>query len=256
MCLILFAYQSHPNYHLILAANRDEFYQRPSKQAAFWQDKPYILAGFDLEGLGTWMGITKIGRFSAVTNYRAPHLTMKDAHSRGGLVKNYLCGKEIPNVYLQNLTKERHLYNPFNLLVGDITGLYYYSNIDNNAKKIKPGIYGLCNHLLDTPWPKVIKGKQRLTNYVSTHTNCQPLDLLDILSDNQQASDNELPATGVSLEWERLLSSIFIKESTYGTRSSTVLLIDKNNTVTFTERTFSPDMNTHHDINYQFSVAL
>ena len=158
MCLILFAYRSLPDYRLVLAANRDEFYDRPTRHVAFWDDAPEILAGRDLKAGGTWMGITKKGRFAAITNYRDSGMTIENAPSRGDLVKDFLIGKSRPHDYLESLQNKGQDYNGFNLIIGDGNELFYYSNRDGNIHNIEPGVHGLSNHLLNTPWPKVAQG--------------------------------------------------------------------------------------------------
>ena len=245
MCLILFSYNDHPHYRLILAANRDELYSRPADPVRPWEDYPDVLAGRDLEQGGTWLGITGEGRFAAVTNYRSPALVQAEAVSRGKLVSGYLTCSLNPNNYLKYAKKERHLYNPFNLLAGDKTSLFFYSSLGLKIEPVKPGIHGLSNHKLDTPWPKVVKGKENLRQYLQGCVKADPGALFKILADTAGAPDPSLPETGVGMERERLLSPIFIKKTDfgYGTRTSSVLLIDRLYRVLFVERTFdgSPD---------------
>ncbi|MCA6396615.1 MAG: NRDE family protein, partial [Cytophagales bacterium] len=161
MCLIFFAVQQHPNYNLVIAANRDEFYSRKTAPAAFWQEQPNILGGRDLEAKGTWMAMTKTGRISMVTNYRDPHNINPIAPSRGQLVSDYLAGEMDPSFYLKKIEQVGKAYNGFNLIVGNSSDLYYYSNYSGSPTKIEQGIHGLSNHLLDTPWPKVERGKEK-----------------------------------------------------------------------------------------------
>lgn len=239
MCLIAFAYRNHPNYHLVLVANRDEFYSRPTKQAHFWEDHPEVLAGRDLEKMGTWMGVTKSGRFAAITNYREPNVENGEARSRGELVANYLNGEQSPHNYMKVVEKQALQYNGFNLIVGNQQDCFYFSNRGNGISKLKPGIYGLSNALLDTPWPKVVKSKRRLAECLRK-TRVEKACLFDLLSDSEQAAEKRLPETGVKMELERLLSSVFIKSKEYGTRASTALLIDTEGNVHFTERSFFP----------------
>jgi uncharacterized protein with NRDE domain len=237
MCLILIAYQVHPRYPLILAANRDEFYQRPTAAAAFWPDAPHILGGRDLVHQGTWLGVTRSGRFAALTNYRDPHAAKRNAPSRGGLVSGFLQSETRPEDFLERLRSEASKYNGFNLLFGDQAGLCCFSNKSGEAVRLTPGIHGLSNHLLDTSWPKVVRGKESLAQVVRSDEFLRE-DLFAILADRTQASDELLPETGVGLMRERMLSSIFIASERYGTRSSTVLLIDAHRQVSFSERTF------------------
>jgi uncharacterized protein with NRDE domain len=237
MCLILFAWNAHDNYPLILAANRDEFYERPSAPAAFWADAPDLLAGRDLKAGGTWFGITRSGRLAAITNYRDPASLKTEAPSRGHLVSDYLRGQENPEAYLLRLAPRAGLYNGFSLLVGDCSELCFYSN-RGEAICPGPGIHRMSNHLLDTPWPKVNRGKLALEQLLAGDHGPSPEALLDLLASRSRPSDDRLPDTGVGLEWERVLSPLFIKSPTYGTRCSTVLLIDRRGMVTFVERVF------------------
>ncbi|MBI5604621.1 MAG: NRDE family protein [Deltaproteobacteria bacterium] len=238
MCFIVFAYQVHPAYRLIAVANRDEFYERPTSPVAFWEDAPQVLAGRDLKEGGTWMGITRGGKFTAITNYRDPGAVKTGALSRGLLVSDFLTGSESAAAYVEKLSRQARKYNGFNLLCGDQQDLFVYSNRGEMAR-LEAGLYGLSNHLLDSPWPKVIKGKKALSAALMKKGPDLETALFKILSDRKIAPDNKLPSTGVGLEWERLLSSIFIASPTYGTRSSTVLLIGKNRRVKLVEKVFN-----------------
>jgi uncharacterized protein with NRDE domain len=238
MCLIIFLYDNHPDYRLILAANRDEFYDRPTSPLAFWDDSPAVLAGRDLKGKGTWLGITKNGRIAAITNFREPALFKPDAPSRGLLVSDYLTGTKTPKIYLKHIKTIGYRYNGFNLVLGDSDGIYYYSNKTEKIKELKPGLYGLSNHLLDTPWPKVEKGKAGLKKLLAREKQINTDDIFSLLSDRTFASDDRLPNTGIGLELERMLSPMFITSDTYGTRSSSTVLIDRSHEASFTERSF------------------
>jgi len=254
MCLILFAWKMHETYPLILAANRDEFYERPSAPAAFWADAPDLLAGRDLKAGGTWLGITRNGRLAAITNYRDPASLKKEAPSRGHLVSDYLRGRESPDEYLQRLDPRAGRYNGFSLLVGDRSELFYYSN-RGEASRLAPGIHGMSNHLLDTPWPKVNRGKQTLERLLAGDRNPSPEALLDLLASRSRPPDDQLPDTGVGLEWERILSPLFIESPTYGTRCSTVLLIDRQGVVTFVERVFNGGSEPRVTSRFDFRIA-
>lgn len=225
MCLILMAYRCHPGYELLVAANRDEFHARPTAPLAFWAEAPDLLAGRDLQAGGTWMGVTGSGRFAALTNYRDPRQTKVDAPSRGHLVSDYLQGKPSASAALERLRLNSDRYNGFNLVLGDAAGLYYYSNCAGEPQRLEPGLYGLSNHLLDTPWPKLKRALAMLRGVLEQQRDPTPDDLLPILTDRALAADADLPQTGVPLEWERWLSAIFIDAPGYGTRSSTVLQI-------------------------------
>jgi uncharacterized protein with NRDE domain len=237
MCFITFAFLSHPSYRLIAAANRDEYYERPSSPLAFWEDAPQVLAGRDLKEGGTWMGINLEGKFAAITNFRDPGTFKPQAPSRGQLVSDFLKGPENAASYVDKISRQAREYNGFNLICGDQKDLFVYSN-RGELKKLKPGIYGLSNRFLDTPWPKVTRGKKALLAALGKKGPDLEEALLAILSDRKTAPVTKFPSTGIDLEWERTLSSIFIESPSYGTRSSSVLLIGKNKRVKFIEKVF------------------
>lgn len=238
MCLILFAWQVHETYKLIVAANRDEFYRRPTQQAHYWEDAPHVFAGRDLEQMGTWLGVTREGRFAALTNYRAPGEMKAGRRSRGELAADFLRGNEPPEAYLQDVASRSQDYPGFNFLAGGRQTLYYYSNREGRIRKLEPGIYGLSNHLLNTEWPKVKRGREELARIVSEKGPDMPDRLLRLLQSAERAPDHLLPSTGVSLAWERMLSSIFIESEGYGTRSSSIVLMSERE-IYFKERTYS-----------------
>ncbi len=256
MCFLVCAYRQHPRYRLVLVTNRDEFYQRPTAPAAFWDDEPGLLAGRDLQGGGTWMGVTRAGRFAALTNYREPGAHRPDAPTRGALVTGCLVGEDDPRAFLERLQATAGRYNGFNLLAGDADGLYYFSNRASGVRTLAPGLYGLSNHLLDTPWPKLVRGKAALAALLEAG-EVDPEALLRLLADDREAPDDALPDTGVGLKWERALSSIFIKSPVYGTRASTLLLIDEAGRVTFIERSYAPqaDGASPRTLRFDFAVA-
>lgn len=237
MCLILFAYNIHPSYHLILAANRDEFYERPTAPADFWVKHPQVLAGIDLKEKGTWLGVTKDGKFAAITNYRDPASWKENAPSRGRLVSRYLTGSSSAEKYVRKTSAKAAEYNGFNLLLGDSQDIFVCSN-RGATQKLTPGIYGLSNRLLDTPWPKVRRGKKLLTAALDKKGAELEDALFAVLADRRVPPDGQLPETGVNLEWERMLSPMFITSPVYGTRSSTILLIGKNNRIKFMEKVY------------------
>jgi uncharacterized protein with NRDE domain len=255
MCLLLMALDRHSTYPLILLANRDEYYERATASARFWEEAPSVLAGRDLRAGGTWLGITRNGRIAAVTNYRDPSALKEGAPSRGRLVSDFLLGQKEPMEYLDSLDREAEKYNGFNLIIGDKGQLYWYSNRGHGVQSLGSGVYGLSNHLLDTPWPKVIRGKDALTSLFSGQRAPSLEELFHILADRTLADDESLPHTGVELEWERILSPIFIKSPTYGTRSSTVVLIDAENRVTFVEKTFNADHDHPTAANHEFTIV-
>lgn len=237
MCLIFFSYNLHETNRLIIAANRDEFYDRPTKPLDFWKDMPYILGGQDLKSRGTWMGVTRSGRLAAITNFRDPASAKTDAPSRGLLVSNFLSGNESPECYLEPLRRIGDRYNGFNLLVGDRSGLFCYSSKGNSIQKIEPGLFGLSNHLLNTPWPKVKKGIAELKPLLAKK-QIDAEAVFQVLGNREYPPDSKLPDTGVGLAWERILSPLFVVSEIYGTRSSSIILMEKTGRVTFTERTF------------------
>ena len=241
MCLILFAYRHHPRYPLILTANRDEFYERPTQTLDFWPDRPEIAAGRDLERMGSWLGINRQGRLAAVTNYRETRAQRPDTRSRGQLVTDFLTSRiEAPD-YLHRLQADSHLYNGFNLIVGDAQGLYYCSNRCAKASLVKPGIHGLSNRLLDTPWPKVRDGRSRMAAILAEDdAGIHRHKLLEALEDQSMPPEDQLPDTGVGPEWERILAPIFITSPLYGTRCSSLLTVDKDGEVIFDEITWHP----------------
>lgn len=221
-----------------MGANRDEFYERPAAPADFWDDAPEILAGRDLQGKGTWMGVNCRGNFAALTNFRVPFGTQKtNAPSRGALVSDFLASNEPPGKYLEKISRNSEKYNGFNLIAGNLNEIFYFSSKKPGIKKLTSGNYGLSNRFLDSPWPKVIKGKAGFENLMN-QDEITDKAVFDILKDKSHPPDKQLPDTGVSLEWERILSPIFIKSPIYGTRSSTILIIDKQSRIRFAERSF------------------
>ncbi|PQJ35856.1 hypothetical protein BSZ35_15740 [Salinibacter sp. 10B] len=237
MCLLVFSYDQHSDYPLIFAGNRDEFYERPAASADRWEDAPHVLGGRDLEAGGTWMGVTRAGHWGVVTNIRDPHSYRADARSRGALVAEYLRETPDPHSYLDRVATEAEQYNGFNLLVGTPTSLYYLSNRNARVQAVEPGIHGLSNDHLNTPWPKVKRAKRGLQ--ARLQKNEITVDsLLALLEDRRPAPEEQLPETGLGRERERMLSPIFIEGERYGTRASTVLLMERDGTVTFAERTF------------------
>ncbi|HZG72931.1 MAG TPA: NRDE family protein [Chondromyces sp.] len=253
MCLINFQLKAHPRYKLVIAANRDEFYGRPTARAAFWPDAPHILAGRDLHQMGTWLGISKKGRFAALTNYREPANQTDGKRSRGEIVTNFLQRDESPEEFLMLLKEREAEYQGFNVLVGSPDELFYYGNRGGEIQRVMPGIHALSNALLDTPWPKVEKGRTEMSRLLSSR-EISIEKLFSMMENHQQAPTEQLPETGVSLEWEQLLSPMFIKTENYGTKSSTVLLIDQHNEVTFVERTYHNGKKVA-EVNFQLQLC-
>lgn len=256
MCLVVFAQGERPDLPLVIAANRDEFLRRPTARAAFWGDAPGLLAGRDLEAGGTWLGIARAGRVAFLTNHRDPPAHREGAPSRGALVSEFLRGKESPEEFLGRKNEEATVYNGFHLVVGDLGGLWYLTNTatGGSPRRLPPGIHGLSNGPLDDPWPKTRRSVERFTRALEGPGLPAPEPFLSLLSDRTRAADAELPATGVPLPWERLLSSVFIEGEGYGTRSSTVLLVTDNGRVRFVERTFEAGQPVPPDVDVSFTI--
>jgi uncharacterized protein with NRDE domain len=238
MCLIVFAWQVVPGMPLVAVSNRDEFYARPATPADWWTDHPHVYAGRDLQGGGTWMGVTQDGRFAAVTNVRAPSEKRADAPSRGALVADYLTGRPTAQQYVAEIADRAHAFNGFNLLVGDAKSLIWFSNRgsddERNGRPLAPGVYGLSNATLDTPWPKVVRTKAQFASLL-----CQGAPeeaFFEMLTDTTLASDCRLPSTGISIERERALSAVCIESPDYGTRASTVVQLYASNHTVLRER--------------------
>jgi uncharacterized protein with NRDE domain len=248
MCLLLLAIENHPKYKLIIAANRDEFYKRPAEPAHFWSEDKFLLAGKDLEGNGTWLGITKNGKFAALTNYRDMSKIKANAPTRGKLVTNFLLENIEPENYSKSLLDKADNYNGYNLIFGNVQKLFYFSNISKDFTEVKKVIHGLSNHLLNTPWPKVVKAKEKFEMLLK-QMQIREEQIFNLLYDNTTFEENLLPQTGLSIEMEKLVSPIFTITENYGTRSSTVILIDNDNNVSFTEKSYnnkSENFNTSH----------
>ena len=254
MCLLAVAWKAHPDYALAVVANRDEFHARPSAPAAYWPDHPDIFAGRDLEAGGTWLGTTRSGRFAALTNYRDPSQFDRKRRSRGELPREFLAGGAPPLPWLETVKQRLSDYNDFNLLAGDASQLFCLESRTAAIIPLPPGIYGLSNHLLDTPWPKVLAAKRGLAAVLETLPETPPppeafprhladlsARLMGLLADPTPYPDDLLPDTGIPLARERLISAAFIRDPHYGTRSTTVLLRRADGTAWFGERRFGPE---------------
>ena len=238
MCLLLIGWKSHPRYRLVLAGNRDEFHDRAAAPLNWWQDDPRILGGRDLKAGGTWLGVARSGRFGVVTNYRDLQAPVEGAPSRGNLVPRFLTGATSPKEFLDDLRGAAMRYSGFNLLVGGSRALYYFSNRGPKAPTaLAPGIYGLSNHLLNTPWPKLTRTRDRFTVQMN-EAEISPDALFAILGDREMATADNLPSTGLPADWERVVSSPFIVNERYGTRCSSVLLVERNGRTILHERRF------------------
>ena len=255
MCLILLAYKQHPDYPVILAANRDELFTRPTAKADFWDEYPAILAGRDLRQNGTWLGVDRRGRLAAVTNYRQPPLAKKDLVSRGLLVRDFLLANDSADHYVSSIKDKLDRYDGFNLFVGDLGGISVLSSHQKKTYRLEAGVHGISNGELDAAWPKVVKGKQALSAELDTGKAVDPENLLRFLTDSAIPDDNALPQTGVGLNLERRLAPVFVSGDDYGTRSSTVLIIDKKGLLSFTERSYDVDGNAQSTVHYEFQIG-
>jgi uncharacterized protein with NRDE domain len=241
MCLLVFAWNVHPRYRLIFAGNRDEFHDRPAASLGWWDDHAAILGGRDLQAGGTWLAVSRRGRFGVVTNFRDLQRPEPGAPSRGQLITRYLSGESDSLRFIEQLTPEASRFGGFNLLLADDGTMSYASNrAPEFGRELDPGIYGLSNHLLDTPWPKLTLTRQRFEQLLATDE--PELDgLFEMLGDRTAVADHLLPDTGVSKEWERLLSSPFIVNERYGTRCTTVVRMNYERHVAIEERCFDPE---------------
>lgn len=246
VCLLLVAFRMHPAWRLVVAANRDELHSRATAPAGRWADHPDVLGGRDLEGGGTWLGVTRQGRLAALTNVREPGSMQRGPRSRGGLVRDFLLGTASPGEFLDALGPQGRDYPGFNLLVADGAELWHWSNRGPGPRRLESGLVGVSNAGLDTPWPKVVRGKTRLGELLAEGQLDPPLspaaeeEVMALLGDRSTPPDDALPDTGVGLERERLLAPAFILSPAYGTRSSTLLLVGHDGAVHLVERSFDP----------------
>jgi uncharacterized protein with NRDE domain len=252
MCLILFAYKVVPGYPLIVAANRDEWFSRPAVAAAFWSDYPQILAGRDLQAGGTWLGVSTKGRFAALTNFRNPNDRRLDAPSRGALVRSFLVGNMSARAFVDDLADQAAPYNGFSMLAGDAAGLFCYSNRGGDPIEVQPGVHGLSNHLLDTPWPKVVKGCAGLEKLLPRTYRSE--DYLDLMDDSVPPEEQLVPQSEPGQDWERSLSSMRIMKGEYGTRCSTALRLCEDGESTLAERTYHRNGEIDGEVRYVFKV--
>ena len=236
MCLIVVGWRVHSDYPLVIAANRDEFYARPTASLGRWPDAPEIIGGLDLEAGGTWLGISESGRFAAVTNVREPGMA-KGAYSRGELTRGFLTARSSAEECAAKIDGDQ--FSGFNLLLGDGDMLVYCSNRDGRPRSLAPGIYGMSNHVLDSPWPKLVTARQRFAEALPRLPDESAF--FELLADQTIVADENLPSTGVPLEWERLLSAIFVKSESYGTRASTLVWQDADGNITVHENSFGPN---------------
>ncbi|MEM7540735.1 MAG: NRDE family protein [Pseudomonadota bacterium] len=255
MCLLLIAHRAHKDYALVVAANRDEFHERPTAPARRWDEHPQLLAGRDLESGGTWLGVDSSGRFSTVTNVRSGLSVSSRQRSRGLLITDFLTGALPASQYATSLVQNASSYQGFNILVRDRNDLYWYSNQLDSPQALSAGIYTLSNAMLDTPWAKTELLRERYARAVSGDEPPDVASLLTILRDAKVARDDDLPDTGVGVQMERRLSPIFIEGTGYGTRCSTVVLIRNDGTLTFHERRYDCYANVSGEDQFSFKLS-
>ena len=254
MCLILFSYKNHPRYKLIIAANRDEFYARPTAPADYWEDYPEIIAGRDLEAMGTWMGMNqKLGKISMLTNYRDLTKLKSVAPSRGALVSDFLKNDSTSEDYYRELSTRLNKFNGFNLVLGKPDELSYFSSEFQGLKPLTSGVYGLSNALMNSPWPKVQKGKLKF-EAITEERHFEVENLFEAMNDDELAEDKKLPDTGVGIDKERMLSPMFIKSPQYGSRCTTVIMVDHNDKVLYAERTYDTTTFAYDTIYHKFKI--
>ncbi|GAA0356678.1 NRDE family protein [Bowmanella denitrificans] len=252
MCILFVALRAHPEFPLLIAANRDEFHARPTTPSGFWPAAPGILAGKDLQAGGTWMGVSEDGRVAALTNIREPSQHKANSPSRGHLVSGYLTNTT-PQDYAAALKRSKTAYNGYNLLFGNWQNLAVYNNKRDELTMLTDGIYGLSNADIHSPWPKTSKGVARLTQFCQQgQTNTEIL--FSLLKDDVPAEDHLLPSTGVAKEWEKRLSAIFIQSEQYGTRTSTLLMVNKHAQASWYERSFSASGVVYKDVSFHFPL--
>ena len=240
MCLIALAYKKHPNYPFLLSANRDEFYNRPANFADYWKESPQLLAGRDCVAGGTWLGITTSGRFAAITNYSEEGSAGKTHPlSRGELSRTFLAGNKSAEKFLVDVRPNDKKYGGFNLLLMDNTGLFCYSNRDGNIIHLEPGVYGLSNHKIDTPWPKVKRAKKYFKELLKSQEVSHD-QLFSATSDRKGVLKSMGPGIKftASIESAKPMSAQFITSEDYGTRANTTIMINKQGLVQFRERNF------------------
>jgi len=244
MCLLLVAWNVRDDMPLVVAANRDEFRSRPASPAAFWPDEPDVLAGRDGAAGGTWLGVTRSGRFAALTNVRDGGAPRRGTRSRGLIVSGFLRGVEGTAEFLAALACDPLEYDGYNLVAGDRSGLSWLSNRAAGPRMLESGVHGISNALLDTPWPKLTAARTRLERLLAPSTAVDETVLVpavfELLFDDARPEDDDLPDTGIGLERERVLSSAFIDTPEYGTRASTVVLFHEDGRIRFEERTHAP----------------
>jgi len=244
MCLYILFYQSHPDYPIILAGNRDEFYERKALPLHHWVEQPGIAGGIDLKEGGSWLAVNNSGKFAVVTNYRDPKNIKDTAVSRGTLVSDFLIREYGYEEYLNIIAENNRDYNGYNLIIGNPHEVYYYSNMIHHYRKLAGGIYMLSNHLLDTPWYKALRAGKMCSEILNRGKEIDTDALFNVFTDQTTAPDDQLPDTGVGYTLEKMLSSIYIESKVYGTMATTILTIGNNGKICMYEKTYKPDGQT------------
>ena len=253
MCLIVLAWKTHPDFPLVVVANRDEYFERPTAAAHWWPEPKRLLAGRDEEAGGSWLGVSADGRFAALTNYRDPsRLSPEGKRSRGELVVDALTRPALP-AWLDGLDADADRYNPFNLMVGTKDELFVFESVSRHLRSLTPGIHGVSNHLLNTPWPKLQAARRQLEAALASPLS--PERLVELLRNDQPYPDDQLPDTGVPLAWERALSSCFIRAPGYGTRSTSVVMADRHGRIDFMEQTWDTSGHAVGQVRERFTVS-
>jgi uncharacterized protein with NRDE domain len=261
MCILFFAINQHPKYPVVICANRDEFHQRPTQMMHWWpelEDQSRLLAGKDLQAGGTWLGLNQLGRFSALTNFRQPQLLDKNKKSRGDIVLQALV-KTDQKISAQ-LNESAHLYNGFNIVFGQLNKLICFDSVSQKTQVLTTGFHSLCNGALDDIWPKMALGQQQLTDTIKLSANAEnPLpinDLFAIMQNNQQAPVETLPNTGLPLDWEQKLSSIFIVSPEYGTRTTNIIVQDNHGNITVYDRSYNVKGKCSHEQHFEITPSI
>ena len=251
MCLIVFAWKATPEYRLVLAANRDEFHQRPAQKLHWWPDSPGVLAGRDLQAGGTWLAAGQSGRVATVTNYREFKESRSGLRSRGELVSNFVRGNDSAVDFCSTLDGER--YAGFSLLTTDGEELCHVSNRGDAVSRLEPGIYGLSNASLDTPWPKLLRTREALTGLINSG-RIDESALFRLMADRTPAADADLENVDLPFEQARALTAPFILSPDYGTRCTTIVLWDHRNRIFLAERSFAATGAVTGDSRFDFAA--
>ena len=256
LCVAFVAWQAHPQWPLVVVGNRDEAFERPSDPAHWWADEEGVFGGRDMRHGGTWLGVTREGRWSLVTNFRDVAAFESQGRSRGELVRHFLTSEQPPAKWVEGLALRAHTYNTYNVLVGDAGGVVYHGDRAPGPQALPSGVHGLSNALLNTPWPKVEDGRRRLSQHIAQSGAEDMQALATLLGDRASFPDDVLPDTGMGIEWERRLSPLFITdpEGHYGTRATTVVAIDVTGGLRFLERRWAPDGSLAGETHESFQV--